>query len=162
MSISAANVAPHFATRRSITAAQLAKLQEPAVIFEGTRRDDDGEVMFLYTVAGWLDGQNIFTMQGGATVGGDVIVIHAPDRESADLMAGMGLQDTINALNSEDDQIVDAMAAQARIAALLPIERLNLAAKPDAEKNPEFEADAAKLRILAGDDIVMAAGRVAH
>jgi aspartate 1-decarboxylase len=77
MSIAAENIAPAFHTRRSINAADLKRLQDPAVIFEGERADSDGERFYTYTVAGWLDGQNIASMQGGATVGGDVIVIHA-------------------------------------------------------------------------------------
>ena|GEM_PF-4721023 len=160
--IEAANVVPNFATRRSIKADELKDLQEPAVIFEGVRLDDDGVPVFMYTVAGWLHGQNVATMQGGCTVGGDVILIHARNREEADLIAGLGLQDTIDALNREDEHIADALAAQARIASLRHIERLNLATKPDAEKNPEFVEDASKLRQLAGDDIVLTVGGVTH
>lgn len=160
--IEAANVVPNFATRRSIPASDLKDLQEPAVIYEGVRLDDDGVPVFMYTVAGWLHGQNVATMQGGCTVGGDVILIHARNREEADLIAGLGLQDTIDSLNREDEHIADALAAQARIGSLRPIERLNLATKPDAEKNPEFVEDASKLRQLRGDDIVLTVGGVTH
>lgn len=160
--IAAANVLPNFATRRHILASDLKDLQEPAVIFEGTHTDTDGETVYVYTVAGWLHGQNVATMQGGALVGGDVILISARGRHEADMIAGLGLQDTIDALNREDDHITDALAAQARIASLRPIERLNLATKPDAEKNPEFIEDASKLRQLAGDDIVLTVGGVTH
>lgn len=160
--IEAANVAPNFATRRSILASDLKNLQEPAVIYEGMHLDDDGVPVFMYTVAGWLNGQNVATMQGGCTVGGDVILIHARDRAEADMIAGLGLQDTIDALNNEESHILDALAAQARIASLRPIERLNLATKPAAEKNPEFVEDASKLRQLAGDDIVLTVGGVVH
>lgn len=160
MSIAAENTAPAFHTRRSITADDLRRLQEPAVIFEGERRDSDGEPYYTYTVAGWLDGQNIATMQGGATIGGDVIIIHARSRDDADLMAGLGLQDTIDALNSEDDRMLDALAAQARLASVSPVRRLELASAE--EKNPEFVADALAIRPLRGDDIVMAAGGVEH
>lgn len=160
--IAAANVLPNFATRRHILAADLKDLQEPAVIFEGTHTDDDGATVYVYTVAGWLNGQNVATMQGGALVGGDVILISARNRKDADMMAGLGLQDTIDALNNEGNYILDALAAQARLKTLRPIERLNLATKPDSEKNPEFMEDAAKLRQLAGDDIVLTVGGVTH
>jgi len=160
--IAAANVLPNFATRRHILASDLKDLQEPAVIFEGTHTDEDGATVYVYTVAGWLHGQNIATMQGGALVGGDVILISARSRQDADMIAGLGLQDTIEALSNEDSHMLDALAAQARIASLRPIERLNLATKPDAEKNPEFMEDVAKLRQLAGDDIVLTVGGVAH
>lgn len=160
--IAAANVLPNFATRRHILATDLKNLQEPAVIFEGTHTDDDGATVYVYTVAGWLNGQNVATYQGGALVGGDVILISARSRQDADMMAGLGLQDTIDALNNEENHILDALAAKARLQALRPLERLNLATKPDAEKNPEFVEDAGKLRQLAGDDIVLTVGGVAH
>lgn len=156
MSIAAENVAPAFHTRRSITAEELRRLQEPAVIFEGNRRDSDGELMWLYTVAGWLDGANVATMQGGCTVGGEVILIHARDRTEADMIAGLGLQDTIDALNSEQERHIDALAAQARLSTVSPIRRLELATA--REKNAEFVADAEAIRPLRGDDIVLAAG----
>lgn len=156
MSIAAANVLPAFHTRRSIAAQDLQRLQEPAVIFEGERRDSDGELHFLYTVAGWLDGQNIASMQGGCLVGGEVIVIHAASRDEADVIAGLGLQDTIDALHREDEAIEDAMAAQARLASVNAVRRLELATAKD--KNPEFVADSEAIRKLRGDDIVLAAG----
>lgn len=158
--IAAANVAPAFHTRRSITASELKQLQEPAVIFEGTRSDSDGVLMYLYTVAGWLDGRNIATMQGGCTVGGEVIVIHAKSRDEADLIAGLGVQDTIDALNAEEDHYLDALAAKARLDSIGAIERINQASKPQSQKNEQFIEDSSKLRQLAGDDIVLAAGRV--
>jgi hypothetical protein len=156
MSIAAANVAPAFHTRRSITADDLKRLDEPAVIFEHEWRDSDGELCFAYTVAGWLDGQNIATIQGGCTVGSEVIVIHARDRSEADLMAGLGLQDTIEALQREENEHLDALAAQARLASVNPIRRLELATAQD--KNPEFIADSEAIRKLRGDDVVLAAG----
>jgi hypothetical protein len=85
-------------------------------------------------------------------------VIHAQDRASADLIAGMGLQDTIDGLESEQVQRIDALAAQARLASVNPIRRLELATAP--EKNPEFVADSEAIRKLRGDDIVLAAGGV--
>lgn len=158
--IAADNIAPAFHARRSITAQELQRLQEPAVICEGERRDSDGEPYYIYTVAGWLDGVNIATIQGGCTVGGDVIVIHARSRADADLMAGLGLQDTIDALSREDDKIADAMAAQARLASVNAVRRLELAAA--ANKNRDFVADTEAIRPLRGDDIVLAAGSVQH
>lgn len=160
--IAADKVAPNFATRRSIPAYDLRRLAEPAVIFEGTRRDSDGELVFMYTVAGWLDGENIASMQGGATVGGDVILIHARDRAEADLMAGLGLQDTIDALNAEESHHLDALAAKARLDSIGALERINQASKPLADKNYDFIEDASKLRQLAGDDIVLTVGGVSH
>jgi hypothetical protein len=156
MTIAAANTVPAFHLRRSITAQDLRRLQEPAVIFEGERTDSDGATFFTYTVAGWLDGQNIATMQGGATVGGDVIVINADTRDNADLMAGMGLQDTIDALNREEEATLDALAAQARLASVSPIRRLDLATAETP--NADFVADTAAIRRLRGDDILLSAG----
>lgn len=150
------NIAPSFHTRRSIAADELKRLQEPAVIFEHAWRDSDGEPCFAYTVAGWLDGHNIASMQGGCTVGGEVIVIHAKSREDADLMAGLGLQDTIDALNAEEAAYIDAVAARARLASVNPVRRLELATATD--KNPDFVADSEAIRKLRGDDIVLAAG----
>ena len=161
--IEAANVIPNFANRRNINAPDLKDLQEAAVIYEGCFSDSDGAPTHVYTVAGWLNGVNIFNELGGATVGGDVILIDGRfTRGEADMVAGLGLNDTIDALNSEEDQYLDALAAQARLATLRPLERMALASKPDSEKNPEFESDASKLRLLAGDDVILAAGRVAH
>lgn len=158
MSIPADSVLPAFHLRRSITAQELRRLQEPVVIFEAERSDSDGVTHYLYTVAGWLDGANIATMQGGATVGGDVIVIHADSREQADAMAGIGLADTIDALNREEEATLDALAAQARLDSVNPVRRLELATA--AEKNPEFVADSQAIRSLRGDDILLAAGGV--
>lgn len=156
----AANTAPTFFTRRSISADELRRLDAPALIFEGTHTDADGAVAYLYTVAGWLDGKNIATMQGGCTVGGDVILIHARNRDEADLMAGLGLQDTIDALNAEEDRYLDALAAQARLAAINPLRRTELSMVPDAQKNSDFVSDTEKLRPLVGDDIVLSAAGV--
>jgi hypothetical protein len=158
MSIAAANVSPNFALRRVIHANDLKRLQEPAVIREHHGFDSDGESYFVYTVAGWLDGQNIAGMMGGATIGGDVIVIHARDEATADAMAGLGLEDTINALHQEDERIADAMAAQNRLRTVGAVERLNLATKPNADKSDAFVEDVDKLRVLVGDDIVMTSG----
>jgi len=158
MSISAANVVPNLTLRRSITADELKRLEEPAVIREYHGFDSDGESYFVFTIAGFLDGQNIATMLGGCTVGGDAIVIHAETQVTADYMATLGLEDTINALNTEDEKIIDALAAQARLKTVGAVERLTLATKPDSEKSDQFEADTAKLVTLRGDDIVLASG----
>lgn len=156
MTISAANVAPDFSQRRKIHADELRELQEPAVIFEHEGLDSDGVRFFVYTVAGWLNGQNIATMQGGCTVGGECIIINAERREDADDMACMGLQDTIDALNREDEMIVEAMVARERLNTVGTLDRMDLATKP--EKNPEFIEDMAKARTLVGDDIVLTTG----
>lgn len=156
--ISAADVLPNFLLRRKITADDLKRLVDPVVIFEHHGLDDDGTPFYVYTVAGYLDGENIATMLGGATVGGDVIVINALDRASADYMACLGLEDTINALAVEDDRLIDALAAQARLKTVGALDRLELAMLPDSQKPDAFIEDSAKLRPLVGDDIVLATG----
>ncbi len=156
--IAAANVIPNFLLRRSIHASDLLRLQDPAVIREYSSFDENGEPYFAYTVAGFLDGENIAGMMGGATVGGDVIVISAPDQATADYMAGLGLEDTINALAREDEQVIDALAAKARLQSLNPIARLDLSMASDANRSEAFEADIAKIRPLVGDDIILASG----
>lgn len=156
MTLSAANIAPDFATRRSITAEELRHLQEPAVIFEHHGVDSDGAEFYVYTVAGWINGQNIATLQGGATIGGDVIVIHADSREMADAIAGLGLQDTIDELNREDERLIDAIAARERLASVGALDRLELAIRND--KSERFEEDSAKARVLGGDDIILTSG----
>lgn len=156
MQIQSANVAPDFSLRRQIHAQDLRKLEEPAVIFEHHGIDSDGASFYVYTVAGWLDGQNIFSDQGGATIGGDVIVIHADTRQDADDMAGLGLQDTINALENEDAAMLDALAAQARLDSVSALERLDLAIRKD--KSDAYVEDIDKIRPLIGDDIILAAG----
>jgi len=156
MTISANHVAPDFAFRRQIHADDLKDIVEPAVLFEYAGRDADGAPFFVYTVAGWLDGENIATEQGGCTVGGDVMVINADTREQADAMACLALEDTINALHSEHERMIDAAAAQARLATVSPIDRMSLAMKP--EEYPRFVEDSSKARALVGDDIILAAG----
>lgn len=156
MSIAAANCAPAFHLRREIDLADLKRLQEPAVIHEGAFRDSDEKVFHVYTVAGWLDGQNIATIQGGATVGGDTIIISVEDRAEADDMACLGLQDTIDALHSEESKHLDALAAQARLSQVNGVRRMELATSP--EKNADFVADTEAIRPLRGDDILLAAG----
>ena len=162
MSIAASNCVPNFAYRRSLVAADLRRLQDPAAIFEGEHVDSDGVTAYIYTVAGWLDGVNVATMDGGCTVSGEAMLIHADSREHADILAGLGLQDTIDSLNSEAERYIDAQAALARLSAVNPLRRLEVAAKPDADKSDEFESDIAKVRPLVGDDIVLTVGGVTH
>lgn len=84
-----------FSGHPSLTLQQLAQVDEPCVIFEGTKRDSDGVLAYLYTVGGFLDGQALWP---GHTVGGDIILVHANSREQADELAGSGLEDTISNL----------------------------------------------------------------
>lgn len=158
MSIAAANVLPEFGHRRKLTPEELRRLQEPAVIFEGEHVDEDGFRVFIYTVAGWLDGVNVATLQGGCTVGGDVILIEADSRQMADDIAGRGLADTLSALDGEERREADALDALARLETVNALRRLDLATKPDAEKSPDFEADMAEIRPLVGDDIILTTG----
>lgn len=156
--IAAANVAPAWHLRRSLTPDELRRLQEPAVIFEHEHVDSDGAVAYAYTVAGWLDGENVATMQGGCTVGGEVILIHAENRQQADDIACRGLTDTIEALDDEQDRHFRALVALATLESVGEKRRLELAAKPDSDKSPEFERDMATVRPLVGDDIILTTG----
>lgn len=158
--IPAANVAPDFSFRRKLSTEELRRLDEPVVLFEHEGFDDDGAHFFVYTVAGFLDGANVATVQGGCTVGGDLIIINADDRETADAMAAMGLHDTILLLDQEDEQIVEAAASLARLESVSPITRLEKATAAPADRSDEFEHDMQAIRKLRGDDIVLAAGAV--
>ncbi len=155
MSISAANTVPAFHLRRKLVADDLRRLQEPAVIYEYDARDSDGARFFAYTVAGWLDGVNVATIQGGCTVGGEVIVIHAETRAEADAIAGMGLEDTINALHQEHTMYEHALEARARLASVGALERMRLAQAAPADKSDQFVQDADAIRPLVGDDILL-------
>ncbi len=106
--LAAADLAPDFTARRSLSLVDLVRLDEPAVIFEHFHVDSDGVHAYVYTVAGWLNGRNVADMRGGATVGGDVIVVHAKSRAEADAMAGEGLQTTIDAIRANGVQSVNA------------------------------------------------------
>lgn len=156
--IEAANIVPNLAVRRSLTIEELKRLQEPAAIFEYEGRDSDGVPFYAYTVAGWLDGANVATIQGGCTVGGDAMVIHADSRAHADWLAADGLGTTLTALDGEDAAYIDAQAALARLATVGSVERLNLAIKPNADKSNAFVDDVNAIRPLIGDDIILAAG----
>lgn len=159
MSIEAANLAPNFLTRRSITAEELRRLQEPVVLFEYEGCDSDGASFYAYTVAGWLNGQNIATAQGGCTVGGQVIIINADSREMANAIAADGLGTTINALDEDEKNTDEARRALDRLSSVGERERLEQAMR--ADKNESFMADADAIQKLRGDDIILTAGRVA-
>lgn len=158
MTIAAANVLPNFGLRRKLDPKELMQLQEPACIFEGEHVDSDGFRVFLYTVGGWLNGENVATIQGGATVGGDVMMIEAENRQAADDMACRGLEDTLSALRNESTRELDALAARARLESVGGARRMELAIKPDADKSSEYEEDMAKIRPLVGDDIILTTG----
>jgi hypothetical protein len=99
-------------------------------------------------------------LQGGATVGGEVMIVHADTREAAKHLAAMGLQDTISALDGEEAAYIEAHAALARLSQVSPLVRMDKAAAPDADKSDAFEADTAAIRKLRGDDIVLSTGGV--
>jgi hypothetical protein len=96
---------PDFSNRRNLSLEDLARLDDPAVIFEYFHVDSDGAHAYVYTVGGYLDGLPVARIVGrealGATVGGDVIIIHAADRKAADEMAAAGLETTIIAVRNE-------------------------------------------------------------
>lgn len=153
--LTAANVAPSFHLRQRLVADDLKRLDEPCVIFEHFGHDSDGEPFYLYSVGGYLDGQ---PLQDGCTVGGDVILIHADSRDQADAMASLGLQDTINALERADDQLLDAAAALGRLGSVGAMGRLEAATKPASDISDTFVRDQAAIRPLIGDDIVLSTG----
>jgi hypothetical protein len=101
----AALMAPDFDARRSLTPAELVRLDEPAAIFEHLHVDSQGERAYIYTVAGWLDGANVITHQGGCTIGGDVMIVHAEDRDEADQLACLALDDTISLFRGAPPQV---------------------------------------------------------
>lgn len=159
MSISSSNCAPALHHRQRIVAEDLRRISDPCVIFEHEARDSDGELFFVYTIGGWLDGKKLGDFQGGCTVAGEAIFIHAKTRAEADYIASMGLGDTINALDREEDLYQEAHAAQARLASVGPIERMDQALKKPADMSDAFVDDTAKIRPLAGDDIILTTGR---
>lgn len=87
-----------FSTRYALKNDELIRLDDPVALFEGEHVDSDGKRGYAYTVAGWLDGRNVCTLQGGCTVEGDAIMVHAQDRAEADVMAAHGLEMTIDIL----------------------------------------------------------------
>ena len=104
MTYAASNMAPDFSVRRSLTMDELVRLDDPAVIFEHFHIDEDGAHAYVYTIAGRLNGQEVAAVLPGrvegCTVGEDVIIVHAADREEADDKAVLGLEDTINLARS--------------------------------------------------------------
>lgn len=157
--IAASNVAPAFHHRQRLVAEDLRRLSDPCVIFEHQGVDSDGERFYVYTIGGWLDGRKLGDFQGGCTVAGEVILINAKSREDADAMASLGLGDTINALDSEEQLYQEASAAQARLASVGPIERLDQAMKPLPDMSDAFVDDVNKIRPLVGDDVLLTTGR---
>jgi len=155
MSLAAANVVPTFHLRRKLVADDLLRLDDPAVIFEGDWRDSDGVPVYAYSVAGILDGERL---QDGCTVGGEVMLIHADTREEADAIACMGLQDTIDALGRAESQMLDAAAALGRLGQVGHMGRMEAALKPASDMSDQFVRDAAAIRPLIGDDIVLTTG----
>jgi hypothetical protein len=114
----ASQITPDFGSRRALSLNELAQLDDPAVIFEHFHVDTDGAHAYVYTVAGWIDGQNVARVDGlsaeGCTVGGDVIVIHADDRQQADQIATQGLQDTIDAARGGERSAIATHAERLR------------------------------------------------
>lgn len=160
MSIAAANTAPAFHLRQKLGAQDLRRLIDPCVIFEHAWLDSDGEQCWAYTVGGILDGQPVGDHQGGCTVGGEVIIVHADERGEADAIASLGLMDTISALDGEEAAHLDALAAKARLESVGAVRRMDLATAAPADKSDQFEADAAAVRALRGDDILLTVGGV--
>lgn len=152
MTLAAANIAPTFHHRQQLVTDDLMRLQQPCVIFEHHGTDSDGVDFYVYTVGGWLDG---VPLQDGCTVKGEVILIHASSRDEADMIASLGLEDTINALHGEAKAYIDAHAALARLQSVSPVERLDLATKKASDKSDAFEADSAAIRPLIGDDVML-------
>lgn len=161
MHIDAANVRPDFSSRESITPDQLRHVDSPCVIFEALWLDDDGEKCWAYTVGGMLDGKPLGLM-GGVLVGEQAIIVHAETRELADAIASDGLLTTLSALDDEENDFIEANAALARLAAVGPTRRVELATAKPADKSDEFEADTAAIRKLRGDDVMLSAGGPEH
>lgn len=94
----------------------LPRLDDPGVIFEGELLDSDGELAYVYSVCGYLDGRPIVGVDHvrqcvrGALVGGDAIIVHAKGRKEADVMATEGLLTTIQA--QREQMVRDAAERQ--------------------------------------------------
>lgn len=142
-------IRPDFSRRNDISTDDLARLDEPAVIREFSGFDSDGEHFYVFSVAGWLDGVNVATAEGGCKVGGSMIVINADSQSVADEMASLGLQDTIDAVRAEKAKEASALEALARMETVGLAERLRLAIKAPTQRNEAFEADSALVRTLA-------------
>jgi hypothetical protein len=97
-----ASLARSLSQRSDISVEDLLRLDEPAVLFEMQFDDADGEKTWAYTVAGWLDGRNIATADGGCLIGGQCILVSAKTRPEADEIASAGLADTIRLIAAEE------------------------------------------------------------
>lgn len=159
MSFSAANVVPSFGHRRSITAEDLRHVEEPCVILEHHGYDSDGQDYYVFTVGGVLDGVPLLE---GVTIGGEVAIVHADSPDQAKQIASDGLLTTLQGLDTEEDRYRQARAALARLRSVGPLERLDQATKPAADKSDSFVEDVDAVRPLIGDDVVLATGGVAH
>lgn len=100
---------PNFAyeAHPDISLTDLLHVEDPTPICEGQAQDTDGDWYFYYTVGGRLHGREIAVADHmrkqayGATVGGDLMIIHTKHRGEADAMAADGLEATIAMLNAE-------------------------------------------------------------
>lgn len=81
--------------RQDLDMADLLRVEDLCVVFEGSRKDSDGVRYWVYTVGGRLDGQMIGGKEGGCLVGGQAIFVHGRNRTEADALAYDGLQDTV-------------------------------------------------------------------
>lgn len=159
--IEAANTFPNFLGRQKLTADDLRRLEQPCAVFEHEWLDSDGARCFAYSVGGILDGAVIGGLDGGATIGGEVAIVHAQNRTEADWLASQGLQDTIDALHGEASAYIEAHAALARLASVGDVRRLELATAKPADRSDEFERDTALVTPLRGDDVLLTVGGVA-
>jgi hypothetical protein len=141
-------IRPDFSDRNDISIEDLIRVDEPALIREFAGLDSDGVRFFVFSVGGWLDGENVATREGGCTVGGDMIVITADTQAAADEMASLGLQDTIDAIRAEKVIEASALDALARMETVGLAERLRLAMRAPTQRNEAFEADSALVRTL--------------
>lgn len=155
--IPTANLVPNFAYRRSITTDELRRVDEACVIFEHHGFDSDGVDYYLFTVGGVLDG---VPLPEGVVVGGDAILIHADNLDMAKQLACDGLMTTLQALDGEEAQRKQALAAQARLASVGAIERIDQATRRGGDRSDAFVADTNAVRPLIGDDIVLAGGGI--
>lgn len=146
-----ADIVPDLRQRRELSLDELARLDEPAVIFEYSIPRDDAPTQWVYTVAGWLGGVNVATRQGGCTVGGDSIAVFAETREAADAEACGGLDRTISLIKEEARIQAQGALARARMSAVGGMERLDQILRGD---NPEFKRDVELLRAAGFGDAV--------
>jgi hypothetical protein len=153
--IPTANLVPNFAYRRSITAQELRRVDDVCVILEHHGYDSDGVDYYLFTVGGVLDG---LPLAEGVLVGGETMLVHADSPEMAKQLASDGLMTTLQALDGEAAQTKRALEAQARLASVGALERIDQAIKAPADRSDAFVEDAHAVRPLIGDDIILASG----